>query len=218
MAAKGIPGYADARNTIYCGFGGVQYGIINEGTGAPTNSVQGYEHGALWFQRDGTTAADALWVNLGTESSSSWAIVPMNSSITNRLVASGASLTVSAAVHDQKIIVLAAAAAITLPAFTGSGAVYTFICGATATAVTITATGAYLFGKLWMNTDAAFQAGTLFTVGAAVSTAGSTTITLDGSTKGGNIGDMIQIVDIASNKGAVRGDLNASGTEATPFS
>ena len=49
--------------------------------------------------------------------------------------------------------------------------------------------------------------------------AASDTITLDGTTTGGvNIGDYVLLTDIATNQYTVSGLLNASGTEATPFS
>ena len=45
------------------------------------------------------------------------------------------------------------------------------------------------------------------------------TITLDGTTTGGAaIGDYIELMDIAANQYVVRGNLTATGTEATPFS
>ena len=49
--------------------------------------------------------------------------------------------------------------------------------------------------------------------------AASDTITLDGTTTGGvQIGDYVLLTDIATNQYTVSGLLNASGTEATPFS
>jgi len=189
-------------------------GLFAAGTTVPADATTGYAPGCIFLDTDASAGAQ-LWINQGTAASCLFR--RLDAGYAGRLVASGASLTITQALHDGKTIVLAAAAAITLPAFTGSGARYRFVQGATATAVTITATGAYLYGSLVVNTDSAFQAGTLFTSGAAVS-AGSTTITFDGSTKGGNIGDWIEIEDIATNKGAVKGVLNASGTEATPYS
>ena len=49
--------------------------------------------------------------------------------------------------------------------------------------------------------------------------AASDTITLNGTTTGGvNIGDYVLLTDIATDQYSVSGLLNASGTEATPFS
>lgn len=188
--------------------------IIGTSPTVPSDAALGYSVNSLYLDNDAASGA-GWYINTGTSSSCAFQrLIPLAAG--QELVASGASLTI-AATHHGRVVVLAAAAAITLPAASGSGLRVKFIVGVASTAVTITATGAYLYGTLVMNTDSAFQAGTLFTVGAAVS-AGSTVITLDGSTKGGNIGDWIEIQDIATNKWAVTGALNASGTEATPFS
>ena len=49
--------------------------------------------------------------------------------------------------------------------------------------------------------------------------AASDTITLNGTTTGGvNIGDYVLLTDIATDQYSVSGLLNASGSEATPFS
>ena len=47
---------------------------------------------------------------------------------------------------------------------------------------------------------------------------GNDTITLDGTTTGGYVGDTIEIVDIKTNVFLVNAYLNQTGTEATPFS
>jgi hypothetical protein len=231
MSQKLTPSYADARGVIATGFGGIGFGLICEGSGAPTNGVAGYQTGALWHRRDGG-AATALYLNVGNETSSSWVIVGgtgvdlsglvataaeinRNNAVSTRLVASGASLTVTQALHDGKTIVLAAAAAITLPAMSGSGSRFRFVLPQDATAVTITATAAHLFGALNQNNDTA--QGTGFQL-PAINASGSTIITLDGTTKGGRKGDWIELEDVASGVGILHGQLNASGTEASPFS
>jgi hypothetical protein len=235
MSQKRIPAYADARGVNVCGFGGVGFGQICEGSGAPTNSVSGYQTGAIWSRRDGGVDT-AFYINVGNETSSTW--VPIATSSLNGLLATaaelnrvaqlstrevaagGANLTVTLAAHDGRTILLdqATGTAVTLPAMTGSGAKYRFVCTVSTSggSQVITATGAHLFGGVFMNTDTA--AGTLFTAVAAANAGGSTVITLDGSTKGGRKGDWIEIEDVATNIGIVRGSLNGSGTEATPFS
>lgn len=139
---------------------------------------------------------------------------------TREIAAGGANLTVTLAAHDGKTILLdqATGTAVTLPAMTGSGARYRFVCTVATSggSQVITATAAHLFGTLTLNDDTGV--GTLFTERAATSAGGSTTITLDGSTKGGRKGDWLEIEDVATSIGIVRGHLNASGTEATPFS
>ena len=47
---------------------------------------------------------------------------------------------------------------------------------------------------------------------------GNDTITLNGSTKGGYAGDMIQVIDIGSNLFLVNALLKQTAVEATPFS
>ncbi len=141
---------------------------------------------------------------------------------TREIAAGGANLVVTLLLHDGKTILLdqATGTAVTLPAMTGSGARYRFVCTANTSggSQVISATGAHLFGSIVVGTDSAFQAGTLFTNGYAANGGGSTTITMDGSTKGGRKGDWVEIEDVATSIGIVRGMLNASGTEATPFS
>ncbi len=217
------PHFPDVLGVIMNAFD--QKGLIAEGSTVPTNGTNGFHEGALFFKRGGTLGTQ-LYVNEGTNTSCTFNPFSLNgvdlstlvataaelnrwNHPATRLIASGASLTITQALHDGKTIVLAAAAAITLPVMSGSGSRFRFVMGATA---------AHLFGTILMNTDSAFQAGTLFTVGAAVSTGGSTVITFDGSTKGGNKGDWIEIEDVAAGIGAVKGVLNASGTEASPYS
>lgn len=229
-----VPGYTEPLNRLVCGFPGIGYGIIAEGTAVPTDATPGYEEGCLFFKRSGTIGAQ-LYVNEGSQVSclfhpfvlpgvdlsgllATAAEINRNNKASTRLVASGASLAVTQALHDGKTINLAAAAAITLPAMTGSGSRFRFVCPQDSTAVTITATAAHLFGGVTVGTDSAFAAGTLFTVGFAANGGGSTVITFDGSTRGGKKGDWVEIEDVAASVGIVRGMLNGSGTEATPFS
>lgn len=127
-------------------------------------------------------------------------------------------LTVTRALHDGRIVTISAAApiAITLPQATGTGARYRFFVAvvATATAHTI---------KVANATDV--MAGFQFTVtttatnveGFATS-ATSDTITLNGTTQGGIVGDQIEIVDMATGVFAVTVLSSSTGTEATPFS
>lgn len=140
--------------------------------------------------------------------------------LSTRVVAAGAAtLTVTLALHADRTILLdqATGVAVTLPAMTGTGAKYRFVCSVATSGGShvVTATGAHLFGGIVFNTDTA--ASTLFTAVAAANPSGSTTITLNGSTQGGRKGDWFEIEDVATGVGIVRGMLNGSGTEATPF-
>lgn len=128
-------------------------------------------------------------------------------------------LSVTEASHDGKVIALSKATGevtVTLPAATGSGTTLRFVVITSKTSSNYT-----------IKTSAAtqFMAGTIFTAKdstdqtnawEAASTAGR--IVLNGSTKGGLKGDWIDLVDVGSALWAVRGQTQATGTEATPFS
>lgn len=225
--------YGDQKGGIVFGLNGDI--LFSEGTTVPTDATAGYAPGALYLKRAGTIGAQ-LYFNEGSRTSSLFHVVStggldlstltataaeINRACKNstRPVAGGASLTVTQALHDGKTILLdtATGTAVTLPIMSGSGARYRFVCTITTAGGTtvVTATAAHLFGGVWMNTDTA--AGTLFTAVAATNAGGSTTITLDGTTKGGRKGDWFEIEDVAAGIGIVRGSLNGSGTEATPF-
>lgn len=207
--------------------------VLGYFAGVPTASINGYHPGAIAvditngniYRNSGTvTAATWVQVNAGTALSGLLATaVELNRSSqlsTREVAAGGAALTVTLAAHDGKTILLdqATGTAVTLPAMTGSGARYRFVCSVATSggSQVITATGAHLFGGVVQNTDTG--ASGLFGVAMATNAAGSTTITLNGGTTGGRKGDWIEIEDVATSIGIVRGFLNASGTEATPFS
>ena len=75
MSQKFIPGYADPKGVIICGFGGVGYAIVTDGDTVPTDGVAGYEEGALFFKRGGTSPAN-LYKNEGTVSSCAFKALP----------------------------------------------------------------------------------------------------------------------------------------------
>src|SRR6266496_1015004 len=106
--------------------------------------------------------------------------------------------------------------AVTLPPANGTGFRVRFLVTVTAAGgnYTIVAAGsdkmngfAHLFGD-----DAAALGGFAHVAGTA------TTVTLDGSTRGGFIGDVVEVEDVATALWQVRMFGHASGTEATPFS
>ena len=127
-------------------------------------------------------------------------------------------LTVTAAAHGSKVVTISstAAIAVTLPAATGSGEVYTFVVAvdATATAHTI---------KVADTTDAMTGVSVLATTATGevtgfATTATDDTITLNGTTKGGTKGDKITLIDVATNLYQVSIIGRATGTVVTPFS
>jgi len=126
-----------------------------------------------------------------------------------------ASATVNKYDHAGTIVRLSAAAGltVTLPAATGSGDTYKFFVITTVTTndYVIQVTGNdVISGTLAVSTDIG---GTV-----APTAADSDTITMNGSTTGGLIGSYVELVDVAADRWAVSGALNATGTEATPFS
>lgn len=128
------------------------------------------------------------------------------------------SLAISVAAHEGRIVLLnhtGAASTVTLPAATGSGAIYKFIVGAVnVNNHVIKVTGNdVMYGQALMLQDGGD------TLVAFETANDSDTITLNGTTTGGAaVGDSIELIDIATDKWAVKAILVGSGTEATPFS
>jgi len=126
-------------------------------------------------------------------------------------------VTVSPRLPDEVYVVNAAAGAeVTLPPSTGSGFRYTFIVGTTVTSNANVIQVA--------NSDDIMQgvvigaADTDDSVNGWEAASDSDTITMDGSTTGGIVGDRVELVDVAENVWAVNGIIQQTGTEATPFS
>jgi hypothetical protein len=125
-----------------------------------------------------------------------------------------ASVTLSAAVHDSKILTVnkADGCAITLPAATGGGSSFRVFIGTTITSNTSTI-------KVANGSDTMVGFGTIFQDGGDTAIhfeIGGTddTLTFNGSTSGGIKGDMIELVDIATNLWYVREILSGTGAEA----
>ena len=136
-----------------------------------------------------------------------------------RLVsASAATLAVTAASHDGKVVVLNRAAGVTatLPAATGSGAVFRFTTGTAVTSnnniIKVADNTDVMSGSIYV-TDQAAGTGTEFSTLAA-----SDTISMNGSTSGGLAGGVLTLIDVASNLYAVHGNIIGTGVEVTPFS
>ena len=130
----------------------------------------------------------------------------------------GATLTCTKDVHAGRTTVISAVAgcAVTLPAATGTGSVYRFIIGSTitsnSTTIKVANTTDVMTGRAFVVSD-----NTAAVLGFATAAA-SDTITLNGTTLGGIIGDHIEIIDAITGTFAVRVFTAATGTEATPFS
>lgn len=161
-------------------------------------------------------ASDTLTLG-GTALDATAAEINRAADMSARIVnATAATLAVTAADHDSKIVTLnrAGGIAVTLPAATGSGARLRFIVGTTFTSsATIkvtgddTMTGNAVLAQDGGDTSVMFEAG-----------ATADTITMDGSTTGGLKGADVELIDIAADLWFVHYVSAATGTEATPFS
>lgn len=127
-----------------------------------------------------------------------------------------ASFTLDKDIHGEGLVVLSAAAGltVTLPDAVGSGAKFCLFVGTTVTSnsyiVQVPDADNIIQGCVAIATDAA---------GVTVPTASTTdTITLNGSTTGGVKGSYLELVDAAADTWAVSGALVSTGVEATPFS
>lgn len=133
------------------------------------------------------------------------------------VAATASTLTVTAAGHAGRTVVLdrAAGIAVTLPAATGTGYVYRFI---NKTTVTSNTTTIKVVGDDTMTGGAiVLQDGGDTMVGFETA-ADSDTITWNGTTTGGVKGDIVELIDIAADLWSVSVRQSATGTEATPFS
>ena len=140
--------------------------------------------------------------------------------VSARVVAAGATLTVTAALHAGKIVALdtAAGSICTLPAATGTGNVYTFVTKVIATSnshIIKVANGTDVMSGSLIVVDNADGTNTTFGTVAA-----SDTITLNRSTTGSaKIGERINIIDVATGVFSVTGTtIGTGGTVASPFS
>ncbi|MCK4621292.1 MAG: hypothetical protein KAT62_03655 [Desulfuromonadales bacterium] len=111
----------------------------------------------------------------------------------------------------------AAAITVTLPEAKGTGHKFRFMVGITATGdkvIQVANSDDVMTGRLVATSDTTGTTG--FNHWEAAAT--SDTITLNGTTKGGYIGDIVELTDIADGVWLVSGSLKQTGTEVTPFS
>ena len=140
--------------------------------------------------------------------------------VSTRLVAAGASLTLTEAAHDGKIIALdtAAGSTITLPAASGSGMRFTFLVTVKPTSnqhrIDVVGNDEFVGSLDILDMDAAAQASF-----AALDAADNDRLDLNGTTKGGLVGDWIELIDLVADNWHVRGQLvcPAGSNVASPF-
>lgn len=138
--------------------------------------------------------------------------------VSTRLVAAGGTLTLTLASHDGRYIQLdtAAGSVVTLPAATGTGAIFYFYVSAIATSnshiIKVVGTDV-MDGMIFSLSDNSAN------VVGWIAGATDDTITLNRTTTGSvTNGEFIRLIDSASGVWSVSGMTASTGTEATPFS
>lgn len=152
-------------------------------------------------------------------------ILELNSSGTNNgtiqqdCVSAGSAITLTRDAHDGKIIKLdtASGSVVTLPASTGTGAIYRFVVTVTATSnshvIKVGNSSDEFRGYVIQDSDTATAPNTWWAAD------NDDTITLNRSTTGlAAQGEYFVVIDALLNHYMVQGYSQASGTEATPFS
>lgn len=213
--AKGCIYRDTANGVVYVNSGSVTsatWVVVGQSGGTvPAATITALTYGSI---SDGTTTQLATALELNRIADLSTRVVALTPTAAQ-------TITLDDATYSDKIILITTTTVsfnLAIPAFAGTGGRKRVIFGGTLSSatVTITATGAHLFGAVQQNTDTA-NGSSGFTTG-QINAGGSTIITVDGTTKGGRKGDWIEIEDVAAAHGQIKGCLNASGSEATPFS
>lgn len=153
-------------------------------------------------------------VNKGTGNEPS--MTPI-SGISGGVVRVAAALTLDNSYAGKTMVFdIAAGVSVTLPAATGSGDVFRFVVKTTVTSVADVVQVAnatdVMAGMLMGCQDGGD------TVEGWETASTSDTITLNGSTTGGILGDFIEVQDVAAGLFSVRGQITQTGSQATPFS
>lgn len=166
----------------------------------------------LAFMRLGVTGGLATFESGGQLPSE----VPMKGYALAMIKATAATLTLTEADSGRTVVLdRAAGVTVTLPRATGSGAVYEFFTKTTVTSnnniIQVANTNDVLSGQAAVNVGGADNE--VFLTAAA-----SDTITMNGTTKGGVLGDRIVIQDVAEGIFNIMAQLAASGIQVTPFS
>ena len=129
-------------------------------------------------------------------------------------------LTVTESLHANKVVNLSRAAgiAVTLPKAHGLGDKYTFMLDTTITSNTTTIKVEGGSGDLMAGRSIASSDNGTTTNNVWLTQSNTNTITLNGGTTSGYVGDTIEITDLAEGLWVVNCFLKETGTEATPFS
>jgi len=135
-------------------------------------------------------------------------------------VAAGATITLTVASHDGRLIALdtAAGSTVTLPAATGSFARFLFLVTVKPTSnqhrINVTGDDEYVGSVNILDRDAAAQAAY-----GAIDGGDNDQFDMQGTTKGGLQGDWVEVIDILADTWLIRGQLQcpAGSNPASPF-
>lgn len=135
-----------------------------------------------------------------------------------------ASTSCTQATHAYRVVKLDAAAGLTatLPAATGTGDTYRFVVGTALSSnsyiVQVASATDYFRGQTFMANDTDASVSGFETANSGSVATESDRITMNGTTTGGRVGDVVECIDIGTAVWAVRVFATGSGSEATPFS
>lgn len=150
----------------------------------------------------------------------SMSVGQLRSDLGSVVATSATTLAVTAASHAGKTVVISSAAplAVTLPQATGTGNRYRFVVTVAATATGHTVKVANATDNMAGSMAIFDTSATDITALAFAATATDDTITLDGTTKAGTVGTVIDIEDVKTGLFSVLVRGAATGSYATPFS
>ncbi|MES2155740.1 MAG: hypothetical protein V4510_11450 [bacterium] len=137
--------------------------------------------------------------------------------VTNLVASTSTVITVTAAVHSGRQVILNSThtTTVTLPASTGGGDIYTFRVG-------VTGTDGSKIIQVANSTDiiqgASIAANTQSTTIGFLTSATSDTVTMNNTTSGGLLGSVVQLIDIAVGKYLGQVFTITTGNPTTPWS
>lgn len=192
------------------------YVTLAWGSTVPAAASLNYATGCVFLKLNGA-AGSSIYINEGTAASSTFNSLGTTGGTAP--IAGGATQTLTSASAGKTInLDTAAGSVITLPAATGSGALYRFVVSVLATSnshiVKVGNVSDAMQGIILSMDDTAANS-----VGFAAVAGTDDTITLNRSTTGSvTIGEQFEIRDFAVNRFQVTGVVSNTGTPATMFS
>jgi hypothetical protein len=214
---NGVTGTVAADITAIAGFDGnisVTTTQTDIATGTTFNVVDvgGLEIG------DVSVTADATELSILDGCTATAAEINAHVDPTGRMVTSSGTENITVAAHAGRIVLLTGAGALTrtLPAATGTGNIYRFVVGVVNASHIITVNGTP--GTDTIDGGAIGMQDGGDTVEGWEADGADNTVTLNGTTTGGQIGDWVEIIDIAAGQFSVTAQIVQTGAQATPFS